>query len=761
MEQLYFQGANDELIYFFFGSSGNEDSALERRETAVHFGHRQQEVRAPSAFLNEEQTNALVTVAESQEDRSAALSASSGSDHFEVFWTANDRGEDLLRFRMTTERSGYDVKSDTDIEWVEETTVDFPAELAGDIAAYVKWMNDRTAEEPAFWRRNAIAIELCGLEGREVDLLKKLDETDLKDAIRIIGNVAHRGRVDRAVLLLERLYKIGRLTLSEARLVPIFHIFEEPQDVSWEVLYRWAGLTLPLPPLADTLAKPRAIEDDGYSAYDYCACFEDAFEDQFGSIDFDAMDFKDVQARLRRLAENLEAHYSNVNYPLADEGEVVPNIALTEREMSSGGPGEGGSIMSFTPSLPYDEARRLLLFAHRVSFEDPLYQIVEPIVGQINNRPFTVPVTPRSARDIVFGSMVQVDPPKVDQRHYDILRETLKNTQRLEALIRAKIVIPHQFRDVDISPGDWEGNSFPRFPNRKVRAEMEDAAVIFGNLLGGGALKGFGFPEEIERVAAEFREQGADAFDDDDPQGFYEIDPWVNDFYWGDNGLWKKHAPFEHWLDYLYRYAMYDRYHAIKGLGYCQHFEHEDAQKLAAVVEAADLLQGAAQQEDASEARLAYAKRLRADDVRLQRLSASLRPKMIELDDQDLIKIRLEEGLFEDWRTVVQESLQAVESYDAVMGTTSPNLVRQEIADRMKDWSAKRDKGLKSRFLGGAFDIGEGAAVSVVTGLALGAPATAPALIAGAAWTTVKSTVRLFRWRHREGLIRRHFLSVA
>ena len=45
------------------------------------------------------------------------------------------------------------------------------------------------------------------------------------------------------------------------------------------------------------------------------------------------------RSRNRRLAENLDHHFSTVNYPPAESGEVVPNIAAEPEETSATGPG--------------------------------------------------------------------------------------------------------------------------------------------------------------------------------------------------------------------------------------------------------------------------------------------------------------------------------------------------------------------------------------------------------------------------------------
>jgi hypothetical protein len=131
------------------------------------------------------------------------------------------------------------------------------------------------------------------------------------------------------------------------------------------------------------------------------------------------------------------------------------------------------------------------------------------------------------------------------------------------------------------------------------------------------------------------------------------------------------------------------------------------------------------------------------------------------LSDDDIIQVRLEEGLFEEWRNTVRDSLRAVESYESVIGRPDPAAVREEIRERMKTWSEKRRKGMKSAVLKKVVEVGEGAAVSFVSGLALTGHPNMMTLAAGAAYKIVKAGGQLFKWRRRDKLISRHFLSVT
>jgi len=400
--------------------------------------------------------------------------------------------------------------------------------------------------------------------------------------------------------------------------------------------------------------------------------------------------------------------------------------------------------ISYTPRLPYDEARRLLLFAHKICLEDPLAQILDPIVRNINNRVYEFMLPPQNPRDIVFPRSLRVEPSEIHDGHLSLLRDTLVNTQRLAKLIRRKIVIPHKFIDVDITEHDWNPRDYPRWPNIKNRYAMEDAAALLGNLLAQGSLTGFGFPDALVEAAKAFRGS------EDNLEGHHWIHGFFLDF------PVEAYPPLEHWVDFLYRIMMYDRYHAVKSLGYSQYFTHTDGYKLLSIIEAADLAQSAPGIDVKD-----YAKRMTGDRVLVHRLESNLRPNASILRDDDIIKIRLEEELFEEWRSIIRESLQAVESFNAATGRTDGNAIREEIHERMSKWSEARRKRLKSSFLRTVVDVGEGAFVSFVTGLAVSDPEGVPALALGAAYTTLRASARLFSWRRRDKLINRHFLSIT
>jgi len=138
----------------------------------------------------------------------------------------------------------------------------------------------------------------------------------------------------------------------------------------------------------------------------------------------------------------IERHFATVHYPQAEPGTVIPNIALDQQQTHASGFSGGQLLLRYTPTLPYEEARKLLLFAHKICFEDPIAQMLEPIIQNINNRAYEIALPPRNVKEAIFGSYLRVEPPDIQDGHLSLLRETFLNTQRLEKLIRAKIVIP-------------------------------------------------------------------------------------------------------------------------------------------------------------------------------------------------------------------------------------------------------------------------------------------------------------------------------
>ncbi len=744
--QLQFRALDESGVYFGIGGTGEQGTADYQKRMAIHLVG--EDNTRWSAFLDGDAMTRFIALLRRGADAPPRIELARMDNSFTAQWIVGGDGGD--RLRCTHSFHDREVRSWDPLEFeeIEERRIlEFSAEIANDMAEYINWLSGSDENVPGFWRRNAIAIEICDLEIKEEPALKRLDALKPHDAIRIIGNVARRGRIDLAVLLLERLHRLGRIDSDQVKDLPTLYEHEDPVDVSWGDLILWSGLTRP----RKEEPAPRAYDDPGYSASDYCECFEDAFGEELERIDFAKINFRDEQARLRRLAENLDRHFSNVNYPKAAPGELIPNIATAQIQMKADEGRTGwGNILNYTPALSYDEVRRLLLFSHRVCYEDPLTQIVGPIARWINDRPYEIALRPQSARDLIFGRRVRMQPGEVGEAHFSLLRDTLTNTQRLATLIRAKIVIPHELKEVGASEYDWQAREYPRFPNRPVRFAIEGDAILLGRLMGRDCLKNFGIPKEILANAHSFLGECGSLDESEDDLDTHD---WISNFYWGRDGLDEIYPPFSNWLDHLYRLNMYDRYNRAKGLGYSQHFTHSDGYKLLAIINAARKLQD-------MDLGSAYAHRLREDDIRLERLSAQLRPKMDVLKDEDLIKIRQDDELFASWRSTISDSLQAVESFDAAVGQANGTLLREEIHDRMRRWYDERSKRLKSDFLKGAFDVAEGAIVSVVTGLALSEATSVPSLAVGAAYTTVKSAARIFAWRHRGELMRRHFLAV-
>jgi hypothetical protein len=736
-QQVYFYSTDGTPVYLGFGGSGKRGTPDYVKHMSIHLDPDGE--RKWTAFLNEEAILKFVALLEARDSAGSPFEIDS-LDQFQARWLRPDDRQDLyLQFAFKRLDEQYDSEADEWREREQSKVVLFVEELARDMEEYSRWMSGFTTDEPHFWKRNAMAVEICNPNLKREAALESLDRVCASDVLRVIGNVARRGRIDLAVELLDRLYKKGVIDLVTARAVNIHHDVETPVDVTWDQLFQWAGLRIQRPGLGSVSSWDSGV---GYSSSNYLWCFEDAFDEPFETIDFETMDFRDVQARLRRLAENLDRHFNTVQYPEAEPGTVIPNIALDEQQTHKSG--FGGQIsLSYTPTLPYNEARKLLLFAHKICFEDPIAQILPPIVEHINNRAYEIAFPPKSAREIIFGASLRVEPGQIHDGHLSVLRETLLNTQRLSKLIRRKIVIPHQFIDVEITESDWNAREYPRWPNPKIRHAMEDATVILGNLLAQGSLKGFGFPDALVEAAKAFRES-EDEFD-----GKH----WIYDFFLDAENIAKIYPPLWDWVDFLYRIMMYDRYHRIKNLGYSQYFTHPDGYKLLSIVEAADLAQ--------SQKAGRMDRKKRDDEILVHRLESNLSPNVSILSDEDIIQIRLEEDLFEEWRNTIRDSLQAVATYEAAIGRTDAKAVEEEIRERMSDWSEMRRKRVKSALKGCMEDVAWGAAISVVTGLALSEPVKGPALALEALLATLRASTLLFTWRRRDKLISRHFLSIT
>jgi len=333
MEPLHFYSTDGTPIYlFYFGGSGERGSSEYKKSMAIHIDpYGEGKWRA---LLDGEAILKLIALLEQHDGMGLAFEISSHDEKFQACWLKPDDTQNFqLQFSFKKYHEQYSFETDELLTWEEDKAVLFAEELAHDMAEYTRWMSDLTRDEPQFLKRNAIAIEICDPYLKREIALVRLDGVSVSDAVRIIGNVARRGRIDLAVELLARLHGRGAIDLITARSVEIHHIMENPFDVSWDQLFMWAGLTIQRPRVEPALSRDDEVEDFGYSSYNYLACFEDAFEESFETINFATIDFRDTQARLRRLTENLDRHFNNVHYPEAESGTVVPNIALDEQHL--------------------------------------------------------------------------------------------------------------------------------------------------------------------------------------------------------------------------------------------------------------------------------------------------------------------------------------------------------------------------------------------------------------------------------------------
>ncbi len=256
--------------------------------------------------------------------------------------------------------------------------------LAIDLAKFGAMLVNPSSPPPAFIVRVRKVNALLGFEGSVEDCVTEVTDMPDDEIAKLLMGLAAGDRVDLAVSLLERLSQMGRMKDVDPASAWSHYDSERPEDVTWPDLLRWSGATLQLenPEFVERQRRPET--PTGYQPHDYVDCFERAFEVSFDKIPFDTMDFKDVRARLRRLAEYVDAYYEGVAYPPAEPGQIIPYIIGRERWTE--GLGFDYAQFRYTPPIWYEEARRELLFAHKICFEDPLCQIVGPVTAGINAR---------------------------------------------------------------------------------------------------------------------------------------------------------------------------------------------------------------------------------------------------------------------------------------------------------------------------------------------------------------------------------------
>ena len=138
-----------------------------------------------------------------------------------------------------------------------------------------------------------------------------------------------------------------------------------------------------------------------------------------------------------------------------------------------------------------------------------------------------------------------------------------------------------------------------------------------------------------------------------------------------------------------------------------------------------------------------------------------MQPKLNVLTDDDLASIRLQEDLFEEWRNTLREILKTVQINESAIGKNDERFVAGAVRESFQKWQDLRAERLKKTALGNLFDVGQGAVFSIISSIALGGPVSLPSLSLGALYGVLKGGSRIFSWRKKEDLVKRHFLSVG
>jgi hypothetical protein len=395
----------------------------------------------------------------------------------------------------------------------------------------------------------------------------------------------------------------------------------------------------------------------------------------------------------------------------------------------------------YTPPVWHEEARRSLLFAHKICFEDPLCQLVGPVIAGIN------------ARDYFYEGS-RVTPSKIHPSHLELLRRMLTNVQSMGTLIRQGIVIPHSLLTSRIPDYDEGEYSSVRYRDQNSYFLAEELANVLGPLISLGVVDGVGLPPYIVAKAKELA-TGPDECED---IGWFE--EFFSEVSVHDDDL-PRDDPIRNWPDHLYQIALRKRYVDVAGLAYAPHFSHKDGYKLYAILEAADVTTSEQGRDVTEISTDRYVEKMRSGSVVWSQLDSFLRPRLDVLSDADLVALRLDEPLFQHWRTVVGDSLKAVRGYESETGGTHPERAVYEMRQQYEKWRADSRQQLRDSALGLMFDIGEGAAVGVVGGTLLHDLPTIASLTFAAMYSALKSVHRAFTWRSKNKLYNRLFLSIT
>jgi hypothetical protein len=491
---------------------------------------------------------------------------------------------------------------------------------------------------------------------------------------------------------------------------------------------------------------------------DYIECFERAFEEPFAHIAFDTMDFSDVSPRLLRLAEYLHEYYAAVIYPLAETGEIIPFVTSQARGHDE--PLFTWKHDSYNPPLWHDDLRRVLLFAHKVVFEDPLPEALGAVLEYLHPD-----VAETHLGGTTWASFLRPD-------NLTFLRRVLVNVQKLEVLIRRGIVIPHRLLNERL-PG--YGNSL--IADELVTEECIGRAIHLSEslaaLISSGYVDGFHLPANmVEFIKRNVSRNG----------GWKNVRWWEDifeDIYYSLTERAQKEKlrpspipprwpletsdPLRYWADHIYKIAKHRRYIDEYKLGYSPHFIHSHGFQINEILEAADLATGRQflDNVDTIAGRESkYADAMHCGRVHISRLDAFLRPRNDILKDADLVSIRLNEPLFAKWRDTVEKTLEAVRHCELETGRSDPNIVTLELAERYNAWRFDSAKELRGSFLRDTFETGTGTAISIVANVLLDNATFGLTMAIPAVRKLFGAGVRIFEWRDDQTVYSRHFLSI-
>lgn len=302
MVALQFLGTNGtvELGLRIDGQRGDEDFS---RLMAINIRTVQDEA---TVQLDDEGIDQFLSFLEDGQGVADPFSWDGEDVHFEAQWSSDDSGGRLLRLGVLP--AGNSRGSGK-----AATILALSGGLGSELAEYIRLSGGDSGREPGIFRRLRLADELAG-NGNEKMALAAFDDEHVDGAVRIIGNLGRRRRIDLAVELLDRLYQRGLIDGAKVRAVETHYEAESLKAEIWADLLDMAGIPKSRP-WATVQTEPN-VEDNDYSAADYCQCFELAFENRIDRIDFANMNLFEEQGRLRRLAENLEKHYEKVKYSL-------------------------------------------------------------------------------------------------------------------------------------------------------------------------------------------------------------------------------------------------------------------------------------------------------------------------------------------------------------------------------------------------------------------------------------------------------------